>query len=132
MGAAAVPTSPLPTMLALLTALMVLDAPLPLWLLLPIGALVHAVHVGASWCAVVEPRAQLEVRVLRPSLRRWALTQLLLLPVAAVLLAGPWLHALGASDALRGTSSALSGGVLAGLAVVLVVLTVSVVRRRGR
>ncbi len=130
-GAAALPTSPLPTMLALLAGLMVLDAPVPLWLLLPVGALVHAVHVGASWSAVVEPRAQLELRALLPSVRRWAVTQALLVPVVAVLAAGPWLRALGSTGPLRGTSSALAGAVLAGLGVLLVVLTVVVVRRRG-
>lgn len=129
-GAAASPTSPLPTVLALVVGLMVLDAPVPVWLVLPAGALLHAVHVGASWCAVVAPRAQLEARVLLPSLRRWALTQLLLVPVAAVLLAGPALRDLGFAGSLRGLSSTLAGLVLAGLGVVLVVLTVAVVRRR--
>ncbi len=128
-GAAVLPTSPLPTVLALVVGLMVLDAPVPAWLVLPAGALLHAVHVGASWCAVVAPRAQLEARVLLPSLRRWALTQLLLLPVAAVLLTGPALRDLGL-DGLRGLSSTMAGVVLAGLGVVLVVLTVAVVRRR--
>jgi hypothetical protein len=129
-GAVVSPTSPLPTVLALVVGLMALDAPLPAWLVLPVGALLHAVHVGASWCAVVAPRAQVEGRVLLPSLRRWALTQLLLLPVAAVLLAGPTLRDLGLVAGLRGLSSTLAGVVLAGLGVVLVVLTVAAVRRR--
>lgn len=130
LGAVVSPTSPLPTVLALVVGLMVLDAPVPAWLVLPVGALLHAVHVGASWCAVVAPRAQVEGKVLLPSLRRWALTQLLLLPVAAVLLAGPTLRDLGLVEGLRGLSSILAGVVLAGLGVVLVVLTVAAVRRR--
>jgi hypothetical protein len=87
--------------------------------------------VGASWCAVVAPRAQLEVRALAPSLRRWALTQVLLLPVVALLLVVPRLRELGLADGLQGVSSVLAGLVLAVLGVVLVVLTVAVVRRRG-
>ena len=101
------------------------------WLALPVGALLHAVHVGVAWCAVVPPEARVEVEALRPSVVRWALTQLLLLPVAAVLLAGPALHDLGTAGGLRGLSSTMAGVVLAGLGVVLVVLTVAVVRRRG-
>lgn len=131
-GAAASPTSPLPTLFVLVIALMVLDAPIPAWLVPPVGALLHAVHVGASWCAVVGPRAQVQARVLLPSLRRWALTQLLLLPVAVLLVAGPWLRELGGPDGLSGYASALAGVVLAGLGVVLVVLTLAVVRRRDR
>lgn len=128
-GVAASPTSPLPTLFSAVIALMLLDAPVPLWLVLPAGALLHAVHVGASWCAVVTPRAQVELVVLLPSLRRWALTQLLLVPVAALLLAGPWLGRLGGADGLRGVSATLVGVLFAGLAVVLTSLTLVVVRR---
>ena len=80
------PTSPLATVFVLVAALVVLDAGRSPWLALPVGALLHAVHVGVAWCAVVPPAAQVQVAALRPSVLRWLLTQLLCLPVAAVVL----------------------------------------------
>lgn len=80
------PTSPLPTIFVLVAALVVLDAGPSPWLALPVGALLHAVHVGVAWCAVVPPGAQVEAAALRPSLARWVLAQVLCLPVAAVVL----------------------------------------------
>lgn len=80
------PTSPLATVFVLLGALVVLDAGRSPWLALPVGALLHAVHVGVAWCAVVPPAAQVEAAALWPSVLRWLLTQVLCLPVAAVVL----------------------------------------------
>jgi hypothetical protein len=80
------PTSPLATVFVLLSALVLLDAGRSPWLALPVGALLHAVHVGVAWCAVVAPDAQVDLAALRPSAVRWALTQVLCLPVAVVVL----------------------------------------------
>lgn len=85
-GMLASPTSPLATVFVLVAALVVLDAGRSSWLALPVGALLHAVHVGVAWCAVVPPGAQVEAAALRPSLVRWLLAQVLCLPVAAVVL----------------------------------------------
>ncbi len=83
-GMLASPTSPLATVFVLVAALVVLDAPAAPWLALPVGALLHAVHVGVAWCAVVPPEAEVELAALRPTLVRWLLTQALCLPVALV------------------------------------------------
>jgi len=80
------PTSPLATVFVVLAALVVLDAGRSPWLALPVGSLLHAVHVGVAWCAVVPPEAQVEAAALRPSLLRWLLAQLLCLPVAVVVI----------------------------------------------
>lgn len=129
-GMAAAPASPLPTLYVLVIVLVVLDGPLPVWAVLPVGSALHAVHIGASWCAVVPARAQVEGAVLLPSARRWLLTQVLMLPVAAVLPATGQLRGPADDPALRVLFSTLAGGVLAGLGLVLVVLSVAVVRGR--
>lgn len=81
-GMVALPVSPLPTVFVVVAALVVLDAQVPLWVVVPVGGLLHAVHVGVAWCAVVPPGARVERRALLPSARRWALAQALCLPVA--------------------------------------------------
>lgn len=82
-GMVVLPVSPLPTVFVVVAALVVLDGQVPLWVVVPVGGLLHAVHVGVAWCAVVPPRARVERRALLPSVRRWALAQVLCLPVAA-------------------------------------------------
>ncbi len=105
------PTSPLATVFVLVAALVVLDAGRSPWLALPVGALLHAVHVGVAWCAVVPPSAQVDAAALRPSVVRWLLTQALCLPVAAVVLLA------GGADGRAGAGwwsgpSALAAGLL--------------------
>ncbi len=122
------PTSPLPTMFVLAVALVMLDAGPRPWLALPVGALLHAVHVGVAWCAVVEVRGQVEPAALAPSVRRWALTQLLCLPAAAVVLV------LAGSPGLpvAGWVAAVSGVVVVGAGVLVALLSLWTVRRGSR
>ncbi len=82
-GMVALPVSPLPTVFVVVAALVVLEGQVPLWVVVPVGGLLHAVHVGVAWCAVVPPAARVERAALAPSVRRWALAQGLCLPVAA-------------------------------------------------
>lgn len=81
-GMVALPVSPLPTVFVVVAALVVLDAQVPLWVVVPVGGLLHAVHVGVAWCAVVPPGSRVERRALLPSARRWLLAQALCLPIA--------------------------------------------------
>jgi len=122
------PTSPLPTMFVLAVALVMLDAGPSPWLALPVGALLHAVHVGVAWCAVVQVDGQVEPAALTPSLRRWGLTQLLCLPAAAVVLV------LAGSPGLpvAGWVAAVSGAVVVCAGVLVALLSLWTVRRGGR
>ena len=114
------PTSPLATVLVLVAALVVLDAGRSPWLALPVGALLHAVHVGVAWCAVVPPEGGVEAAALRPSVVRWVVTQVLCVPVAVVVLVtgeggarGGWT---GPSALAAGLLLAVAGALLAWLA----------------
>ncbi len=122
------PTSPLPTMFVLAVALVMLDAGPSPWLALPVGALLHAVHVGAAWCAVVQPRGQVEPAALVPSLRRWGLTQLLCLPAAAVVL----VLAGSPGPPTAGWVAAVSGVVMVGAGTLVALMSLWTVRRGRR
>ncbi len=123
-GMLASPTSPLATVFVVLAALVVLDAPAFPWLALPVGALLHAVHVGVAWCAVVPPDAEVEVAALWPSVVRWLLTQALCLPVALVVLL-----VAGGSRAAPGWSGAAAVG--AGAVLVASGVLLAWLARRG-
>ncbi|GAB2691276.1 hypothetical protein [Thalassiella azotivora] len=124
-GTTLAPASLVPTAFLLLVAAGVLfrgDAgPVQLVLL---AALLHAVHLLASLCALGTPRTAYEPAALVPSLRRWALAQVVVLPVAVT-------AALVADDAAGGLPDAVL--VAAGLgALAVVVGTVALGRRRVR
>lgn len=124
-GTVALPVSPLPTVFVVVAALVVLDGQVPLWVVVPVGGLLHAVHVGIAWCAVVPPGSRVERRALLPSVRRWALAQALCLPVAA----GSALVAPGGLDGAWAQVGAAAAAVaLVAAAVVLVRLTCEVLR----
>jgi hypothetical protein len=125
-GMLALPVSPLPTVFVVVAALVVLDAQVPLWLVVPVGGLLHAVHVGVAWCAVVPPGGRVERAALVPSVRRWALAQVLCLPVAL----GSALVAPGGLDgAWAQAGTAVAALVVVAAGVVLVRLASAALRR---
>lgn len=79
------PGSPAPTVLLLLAVVVAVDSgPAPGPLLVVQAALAHGVHLLASLCAVGPAATRYEPAALLPSLRRWAVAQLLCAPVVLV------------------------------------------------
>jgi len=120
-GTALAPTTPFPTLGLLLLAGVVVDRGPPLWLIMVIAGLLHAVHLLASWCAAVPPAARMQAVALLPTVRRWALAQVLTVPVAAGV-------ALTAGDPSRSGALAVLGAVVL---LTVSLLLVRLVKGRG-
>ena len=124
-GTALAPTTPVPTLGLLALAAVVVDRDLPLWHVVLLAGLLHAVHLLVAWCAAVPVGARLPVSALGPTVRRWALAQLLALPVALGVAVGT-----PSGDRGRGTGAAavLAALALLGVSLVLVRLARAAVR----
>jgi hypothetical protein len=123
-GTALVPTTAAPTLGLLVIVGVVVDRSPPLAVVVVLAGLLHAVHLSASWCAAVPPSARLPVVALVPTVRRWALSQVLAGPVVlGVALAG------GGTG--RSTVAALGAGVVLLLLALLVMRTVRRVAGRA-
>ncbi|MFP5347994.1 MAG: hypothetical protein ACLGIA_13330 [Actinomycetes bacterium] len=127
LGAVVLPGTAFPTALLVVLCLPLLDRPEPsLPGLVALAALLHAVHLLAALCALGPPQTRFAVAALLASLRRWAVSQVLALPVVVAVwwVAGSGVRQSGVADAVE-----VGAGVLAA---VLVFGTVALARRRLR
>jgi hypothetical protein len=86
--AAILPATPAPTAVCVLAVFLLLSADVGFtgWVVV-VASLLHTVHVLAGLGEVIPIRSRVEVAALAPSIRRWARTQALTLPVLIVLVA---------------------------------------------
>lgn len=124
LGTVLLPGTAFPTAFLVVLCLPVLDRSEPSLLgLVVLAALLHAVHVLAALCALGPPPTRFVVTVLLPSLRRWAVSQVLALPVVVAVwwAATSGVRRSGVTDAVE-----VGAGVLAA---VLVFGTIALARR---